>query len=293
MQLFFYNNKDYLVYNSVRPDLRRKTDRTEATKHFIDLEIYENQQTNLHLPLQLSDAIKMYPLDSLKKYGYVPYYIIIMMRHLENAFHIKNKDSILFYAADIGHYIADANVPLHTTINYDGQLTKQKGLHALWESTLPALGLKDFDLFSNHTATFLSHPEKNIWDNVRQAHADLNFIIQTEQTVSTNFTPETKYRVTKRKGKEYKTYSTNFAKAYLEKIKPNIVTRMQASINLTADIWFTCWVNAGKPNLVPLLNEPQQKLEQKLAEDLQYFNNNELIKKNRLQALSKNKIKET
>ena len=25
-----------------------------------------------------------------------------------------NKDSILFYAADMGHYISDSHVPLHT-----------------------------------------------------------------------------------------------------------------------------------------------------------------------------------
>ena len=38
MQAFFYTHLDYLVKNSVRPDLRRNEDSTEAPKHFIDLE---------------------------------------------------------------------------------------------------------------------------------------------------------------------------------------------------------------------------------------------------------------
>ena len=38
LQVFFFKNIDYLVYNSVRPDVRRKDDPTEATKHFIDID---------------------------------------------------------------------------------------------------------------------------------------------------------------------------------------------------------------------------------------------------------------
>ena len=65
-----------------------------------------------------------------------------MQKKLTHAFSQGNRDSILFYAADISHYIADAHVPLHTTLNYDGQLTNQKGLHNLWESTIPELELE-------------------------------------------------------------------------------------------------------------------------------------------------------
>jgi hypothetical protein len=40
---------------------------------------------------------------------------------------IQGKTSeILFIAADLGHYIADAHMPLHTSDNHDGQLTDQR-----------------------------------------------------------------------------------------------------------------------------------------------------------------------
>ena len=35
--------------------------------------------------------------------------------------------------ADLGHYLADAHVPLHTG-NYSSQRTNQTGIHALWET---------------------------------------------------------------------------------------------------------------------------------------------------------------
>jgi hypothetical protein len=49
-----------------------------------------------------------------------------MMEKLTQAFKEKRKSEILFIAADLGHYIADAHMPLHTSDNHDGQLTDQR-----------------------------------------------------------------------------------------------------------------------------------------------------------------------
>jgi hypothetical protein len=38
---------------------------------------------------------------------------------LTQAFKEKRKSEILFIAADLGHYIADAHMPLHTSDNHD------------------------------------------------------------------------------------------------------------------------------------------------------------------------------
>tara|TARA_B100000900_G_scaffold381441_1_gene367882 strand:- start:461 stop:703 length:243 start_codon:yes stop_codon:yes gene_type:complete len=56
-------------------------------------------------------------------------------------------EDVIKSAADIGHYVADACVPLHTISNYDGQFTNQKGIHALWESRIPELFTSDYDYF--------------------------------------------------------------------------------------------------------------------------------------------------
>jgi hypothetical protein len=36
----------------------------------------------------------------------------------------------------LSHYVADAHMPLHAIVNYDGQLTGQQGVHARFESDL-------------------------------------------------------------------------------------------------------------------------------------------------------------
>ena len=40
LQSFFHADMKNLVDNAPRPDVRRNSDKTEATKHFIDLEAY-------------------------------------------------------------------------------------------------------------------------------------------------------------------------------------------------------------------------------------------------------------
>ncbi|MDI9337604.1 MAG: zinc dependent phospholipase C family protein [Alphaproteobacteria bacterium] len=285
---FFYQHKQYLVYNSVRPDLRRNKDKTEATKHFVDLEAFEHDHSQM--PVDENDAIKKYGEDSLKKYGYVPYYIITMMEKLTQAFKQRHVDSIIFFAADIGHYISDANVPLHTTLNYDGQLTNQKGIHALWESTIPEIELKSMDFYGKDQAKFLKTPEIQIWDAVRQAHALLPNFLAEEKQVSSRFTDDEKYNSSFRNGKEYKKYSGKFAKALYQSLKPTIENQIKASVSLVSDIWFTAWVNAGKPDLSKLTKENATiDYKKELKSDLEYYKTKQLIENDRLLSLQKNK----
>ena len=63
---FFYQNMDYLVTNAPRPDQRRNQDSTEASKHFIDLEMY-GEQAATKMPMDWQAAQKLYTTDSLLK----------------------------------------------------------------------------------------------------------------------------------------------------------------------------------------------------------------------------------
>jgi hypothetical protein len=47
----------------------------------------------------------------------VPWWVQTMLGRLTNAFKEKNQARILKLSAEIGHYIADAHVPLHASSN--------------------------------------------------------------------------------------------------------------------------------------------------------------------------------
>jgi len=281
MKPFFYNNLAYLVYNSVRPDIRRSKDRLEAEKHFIDLEDFEHNGVP-EMPLDWNNAVKKYTSDSLLKYGYVPYHVVYMKGKLTEAFKSQNKDSILFYAADIGHYIADANVPLHSTINYDGQLTNQKGLHSLWESMVPEIEITNYTLYSKHTAKYLSKPEQAIWAAVRNAATLLPEVFAAEKKVSVQFSEAQKFRIQIRNGKESKSYTSEFAKAYAAALKNTINIQLLHSADMIADFYYTAWVDAGKPNLQALNQNWTNKEQLELKESQKNYKSNQLIQQKML-----------
>jgi hypothetical protein len=276
LQEFFFENRESLVYNAPRADIRRNTDSTEATKHFIDLEAFGDSAA-WKMPYGWNDAVKLYNKDSLIKYGYVPYHIMHMKDKLTDAFKSKNKDSILFYAADIGHYIGDAHVPLHTTLNYDGQLTNQKGLHSLWESMIPELELNTYNLYTKRKVRYLKNPDETIWNVVRQSHLLVPDMLQKEIEVSKNFTDSTKYRIQMRRGKESRSYTTAFAKAYSDALKPTINQQLLASANVIADFWYTAWVDAGKPDMEDITKEFTKADKKELRYELSAYKKNKLI----------------
>jgi hypothetical protein len=247
LRAFFYVHMDYIVKHSIRPDLRKNEDSTEDAKHFINLETFGDSAA-WRMPETWDQAVRLYSLDSLLENGYLPYYIITMKNRLANAFKIRNKDSILYYATDLAHYIADAHVPLHTTINYDGQLTDQKGLHSLWETMIPEIQLNQYNLSSSHKAKYLKKPEDAVWRALRNSHALIAEVIRQEKETSKQIPDTVKYRTQLRRGKEVKTYSPVFANAYNKRLGSTINNQLIQSANMIADFWYTCWVDGGKPN---------------------------------------------
>lgn len=285
---FFYKNIDYLQYNSVRPDVRRNTDKSEEPKHYIDFEAYGDSAA-YKMPWRWTDAVKKYSEDTLLAYGYVPYQIISIQQKLTQAFKQMNSDSILFYAADLGHYIEDANVPLHTSLNYDGQLTNQKGLHALWESVVPEIAIDHYNLSTKHHAKYIKNKEQAVWNALRKSHALTKDVFAKELEVSKQFTNATKYRIQNRNGKEVKYYTTAFAKAYAAALGSSINDQLINSANMVADFWYTAWVDAGRPDVSKLpkslLNDAEKE---QLKKELHSFKHNRLIKDGYLRAKEKN-----
>ena len=279
MRMFFHHNMNEIVKQSVRPDQRRNQDKEEAPKHYIDLELYGDSAA-WKMPLKWEDAVKKYGKDSLAHCGYVPYYVITMKNRLTAAFRSGNKDSILFYAIDLGHYISDAHVPLHVSENYDGQLTGQKGLHSLWESMIPEIEIQQYDLRSRHKAHYLKHPERNIWKAIRQSYKLLHDVFEQEKEVTKSFTEGEKYRVQMRNGRESKSYTSAFAKAYSAKLGKTINERMISSANLVADFWYTSWVDAGCPNLNKAFQSSEStKEKEELKTEYDAFKTNKLLEK--------------
>lgn len=274
---FYKKHMDYITEHAVDPDKRRYAVAAEGARHYIDIDHYGKQAFEI-VPKRWNEAVKKFTEDTLQAYGIVPWHIEKMVNRLTEAFKKENLDMILHYSADLGHYIADAHVPLHTTINYDGQLTDQKGLHSLWESMIPELEISTYNLFTKHKAKYLNKPEETIWKAIRKANVLLPDMLAKEKEVTKQFTKTEKFRVQMRRGKEVKSYTTAFAKAYAASLKNSINVQLLSSAEMIADFWYTSWVDAGKPDLSGLFKS-NESASIKLINEKNAYSDNTLIQK--------------
>ena len=281
LQSFFYNHIDFITQESTVPDLRKYTlnDKAENPRHFIDLENFGAIDS---LPTTLEEVKKKYDEKFLQSNGILPWYIEEMMAKLTKAFKEKNKTEILFIAADLGHYIGDANMPLHTSANYDGQLTNQKGVHALWESRLPELFGESYNYKVNE-AKYITDIHKEVWRIIMRSHQLVDSVLMIDQTLRTKNTEAIMY-TQDASGKSMKNkygaliFSDGYAKQFHVALNGMVERQMENSIEATANLWFTAWVNAGKPDLSSLdspdltkLNRKQLSTEVKLWQEGKLF----------------------
>ena len=251
MLVLYKPHIDFITNHAVDPDMRRYAVAQEGARHYIDIDHYGQYPFNA-LPRKWDDARVKFSSDSLQDHGIVPWWVQTMLYRLTGAFKEKNQVKILKLSAEIGHYIADAHVPLHANSNHNGQFTDQKGIHAFWESRIPELlADNNWDFFIGK-AEYLPNPSAYIWQRIAESGAAADTVLHLEKELSRNFPPAQKFSFEERNGIIIRQYSTAFSKAYDEKLNGMIQRRMRLSIYSIACFWYTAWINAGQPELSPL-----------------------------------------
>ncbi len=261
---FYKAHIEFITEHAVDPDKRRYAVEGEAAHHYIDIDHYGSLKEGKNpfeiVPKHWNDAVEKFTEDTLLEYGIVPWWIPKVYYRLVNAFKEKNIDKILRYSADIGHYIGDAHVPLHTTENYNGQLTGQKGIHGFWESRLPELFSDNYDFWIGK-ATYRKNVLGDAWQAVYESHIAMDSVLRIERELTQEFPSDKKYTYETRGRILIKTYSKEFAAAYHQRLNGMVERRMRKAIITVGSIWYSAWVKAGMPDLKELQNQhPSPKL---------------------------------
>ncbi|MFT6866042.1 MAG: hypothetical protein ACJA08_000869 [Cyclobacteriaceae bacterium] len=244
---FYKKNISYLTDKSVNPDMRRYIIKEEAARHYIDLDQYGDSA--LHkLPRYWSDAVTQYTEDTLNAYGLVPWHINLVKYQLTQAFLNGDMDRMLRFSADLGHYIADANVPLHTTSNYNGQQTGQVGIHGFWESRLPELFFPDYDLLTGQ-AEYVDNTQLSVWEAVGKANMALDSVFSMEKNLTQKFPESKKYSFEERGNTTIRVYSYEFSQEFHKQMNGMVERQMRRAIKMLGDFWYTAWVDGGQPDL--------------------------------------------
>ena len=257
---FYKKHIDYLERTAVNPDKRRYVVPEEAPRHYLDADHYGDSALVL-LPHDWREAVARYSEDTLQAYGILPWHIYAMYHRLRDAFLVKDPAEILRISAELGHYISDAHVPLHTTENYNGQLTDQEGIHGFWESRLPEVFSEDYDFFVGK-AEYIEDPRAAAWDVIASSHALVPQVLVEEKKLSQRYA-EKKYGFETRGKATVKVYALEYAREYHNVLEGMVERQMRASVKMTGDFWYTAWLDAGQPDLRRLIDHKPTEAELK------------------------------
>lgn len=261
MPSFLRDAAERLEYLGPEPD-RWRNQNSEATlkyaqepDHFIDWEylpadfgrlpdarwryvqrLYEFRHRALQAGMDPKLADKMLP----QTVGFQPYIAIEIYQRMRVAFreyrHAKRdgkstgtiERNIVYYAGWLGHYVADAANPLHTTANYDGWVMEnpngyrtQKGIHWQFESVFVSANLKrkDVEPLVKEGAQ-LKDPWLDYQDYIKASLSQVPKLYELEKTgaFKEKGTPE---------GREF------------------VKQRLAAGAQMLASMWYTAWVESA------------------------------------------------
>ena len=194
-----------------------------------------------------TQGASIYMRDVFSAHGIVPYHLQVMQRRLTSAFKRNELDMVLRISAEIGHYIADACVPLHTTTNYNGQLTDQVGIHAFWESRIPELfAVNEFDMVVG-TAEYMEDPTAYFWNLVLGSHKEVDEVLNIEKSLRQTYPTDQQFCFEDRLNNNVRTQCSGFAKAYHLAMDKMVEERFRVAIKAVGDSWYTAWIDAGQP----------------------------------------------
>lgn len=220
-----------LADHSSDPDRRRKTDKTEYVKHFIDLDNYPDFIETKQIPESFREAVSIHGINFVKNNGTLPWCTDSVYKALVADFARKDWDQAVLTAAFLGHYVADGHMPLHCTGNYDGQLSEQKGIHSRYEETMIDRNIDKIN-FSVTKIKRVKNPEAYIFNYLYTNHRYVDSLLLADKKAFDH------------SGRIYNDmyYEQLWTKtgSFTEKLLENASKRLAVLI-------YSAWIQAGKP----------------------------------------------
>jgi len=237
----FEQRTAYVVERAVDPDLWRNIFEDEAPNHFVDLD-YFGKYPYPDLPREYDRAVQRWGRAVIHSQGLLPWRVAELFGKLQREFEgLKRQnapsylaENITFYATVMGHYVGDAHVPLHSVVNYDGQVTNQRGIHGRWES----------ELFDRTRARLTIAPGP-----VRPVKDPRDFMFET--LLASNLLADAVLASDKRAAAGRKFYDDGYFESLEKDQFDALERRLNESITAVASLITAAWEAAGRPAVPP------------------------------------------
>ena len=242
LRAFFAAQRDFVIEHSVDPDLWRVVElggpRTpENPNHFLDIDGLDEPPPFTGVPRDWAAYLARYGEERAYRAGRVPWRAEEVDAWLVRAFQSIGTsafaaDNARYLSAVLAHYVEDAHQPFHAVLNYDGQLTNQRGIHARFETDLV---LRSWPKLKQ--APVRVAPVPNVKDFIFGAITD-----------GARLAP--RILAADLRAIEGRTlYDDAYFAALLADTRPVLEDRLSASASAVASVIVSAWTRAGKPAL--------------------------------------------
>jgi len=214
-------------------DFRKKNDKTEFVKHFIDIDNYDDFNKEHRIEEDFEKASLKYGLTKVKKEGTLPWVTDSTYKALVHDFKTANWDRAVLTAANLGHYVGDGFMPMHIAANYDGQLSAQTGIHRRYEETMID-GHIDEIKFNGFTCSKIKNVQSYIFNYLYSNYSNVRLLLQADNQA-------------------YEKAGTQYNETYYKSLWENsnyfTVRLLEGSSKTLAGLIYTAWLEAGKPKI--------------------------------------------
>lgn len=229
----FQQLSDYLIAEASQPDRRKKYMKDEFPKHFIDLDYFK--EFNQARMIEDRDSLsKLYGDSIVTINGILPWVLEDTYHKLVLALKLKQKEKTKELMRDFSHYFADAHQPMHTILNYNGQLTGQTDIHERYESEMVNAHLPELEkvFVKNVKVKKIDNLKNDFFQTVYRSNARSAILFSADLVA---------------KGEASGKYDTLYYKILWFKTKYVTEEALQEAAEDIAAVYYTAWLEAGKP----------------------------------------------
>ena len=227
---------------STYPDIWRETDSAEGSRHYFKPDYLPDSFDLASLSTNRMEAFRsQLTMTRPGQIGMAPWSILNLIRDLTSA--MKSNDWV--WAARCGgalsHYVADLHMPFHATRYHDGQGTDQNGIHMRIESHMTELFFQPASITPT-PPVYLEDPFHSVLGWTEEALLRVPNLLEADRIAAQEA-------------------GNTQSQAYYQKLwklaGPVVTKQISASAADLSSIWYTAWVDAGKPPIpAPLTDIP-------------------------------------
>lgn len=215
----------------IYPDLWKEADPAETPRHYFEPDRLPAGTDIRELSPDQAAAFASIGL-TYEGVGIAPWTITDLLAQMTEA--MRTNDWLLAArcGATMGHYVADLHMPLHCTQNYNGDDTGQSGVHLRWESEM-AKSFFHPDQMHPGPAVYLDNPFRAVMEWIAHSAALAPEVLKAD--------------IIAKRSANGRIDTEGYYRKLWDLTGDIVGQQLGAATTHLSSLWYTAWVNAGKP----------------------------------------------